>query len=52
MYLNRIYKAQQEGDNFDTPETEYLTFETLDHMGLSKVSIINRLLNFLLSRLV
>ena len=35
---SRIYKAQQVNGNFDTPESEYLTFERMDHMGHSRVS--------------
>ncbi len=35
----RIYKAQKEQGNFDTPETSSLTFETFEHQGLSKVAV-------------
>ena len=35
----RIYKAQLEGNNFDTPETTFLTMERLEHMGHAKVII-------------
>ena len=34
---SRIYKAQING-NTETPESEYLTFERMDHMGHSRVS--------------
>ena len=33
----RILKAQFYGGNFENPETEYLAFERLPHMGHSKV---------------
>ena len=38
---SRIYKAQVNG-NYDTPESEYLTFERMDHMGHSRVSNLSR----------
>ncbi len=33
----RIHKAQERNQNFDTPETEYLSFERLKNVGHLKV---------------
>ncbi len=34
---SRIYKAQTLHDDYDTPESTYLSFERLPHVALSKV---------------
>ncbi len=39
--FRRIYKAQKNG-NMDTPETESLFFETLDHLGHSKTYAVDK----------
>ncbi len=41
IFFIRIYKAQKLDNNYVDPESQYLTFEKLDHMGLSKVKLIS-----------
>ena len=37
---SRIYKAQQNDNDFKRPEKSYLTFERLNHVALSKVGLL------------
>ena len=40
LTASRIYKQQSRNNNFNNPESSYLTFEQFPHMGLSKVTYL------------